>query len=121
MNPVYLVLELGGGDVEAGAVSVSSVLLHLRAGVKRHFLADLATRAPATASQLAELYGTGAYAAKTESSRVGRLVQAAVRAAGGCPAAGYDPAHLVGRGRARSEVTQNIRRPAAAEQLALGI
>jgi len=55
--------------LEAGAVSVTPVTLHLRPGVKEHFLSDLATTRPELAATLRRRYG-GAYLRATEQQEV---------------------------------------------------
>jgi DNA repair photolyase len=47
--------------LEAGAVSVSPVTLHLRPGVKEHFLSDLQAKNPRLAAELKRRYGNNAY------------------------------------------------------------
>jgi len=109
--------EVARACVEAGAVSVSTVVLHLRTGVKEHFLAELGRTHPLLRDRYRALY-QGAYVAKDERRRVGALVHEAVRAAGGLVADGFDGAHLVGRRSAGSDVAVTVRSPAA-EQLGL--
>jgi DNA repair photolyase len=66
--------------VDAGAVSISSVALHLRPGVREYFLGQLARTHPDLAAEYARRY-RGAYLPKVEqqalSDRVRRLVGAA--------------------------------------------
>jgi DNA repair photolyase len=66
--------------VDAGAVSVSPVALHLRPGVREHFLAQLALTHPGLAAEYQRRY-RGAYLPAAEqqalSERVGRLVERA--------------------------------------------
>jgi DNA repair photolyase len=59
--------------LEAGAVSVSAVALHLRPGVKEHFLADLHTKHPELADDLTRRY-RGAYLPKSEQADIVRPV-----------------------------------------------
>ncbi|MCU1455467.1 MAG: Radical protein [Acidimicrobiales bacterium] len=108
--------------VEAGAVSVSTVLLHLRPGVREHFMDRLGARHPDLLPRYERLYRR-ADAPKHERQRVGALVQAAVRAAGGLPAPRLDPEHLVGRPpQARAVPVASPRRTTRpAEQLGLGL
>ncbi len=66
--------------VDAGAVTISSVALHLRPGVREHFLARLATTHPDLAAEYQRRY-RGAYLPKVEqqalSDRVRRMVERA--------------------------------------------
>lgn len=102
--------------VEAGAVSVSSVLLHLRPGVRDHFLEELAGARPDLVSRYERMY-TGPNAPKAERQRVATIVREAVRAAGGQPAPRFEPEHLVGR-----PVAEPRRRAVAHDgQLTLGM
>ena len=93
--------EVGRACVEAGAVSVSAVLLHLRPGVKEHFLSELGRTHPHLLSRYRKLY-RGAYAARDERRTSAARLHAAVRAAGGLPANVMDGDHLVGQPSARS-------------------
>jgi DNA repair photolyase len=63
------------GAVDAGAVSISSVLLHLRPGVRDHYLAFLAAHRPDLVAHHERLYARGAYAPREERARVGTLVR----------------------------------------------
>jgi DNA repair photolyase len=63
------------GAVDAGAVSISSVLLHLRPGVREHYLAFLAAQRPDLVAHHERLYRGGAYAPRDERARVTTLVQ----------------------------------------------
>ncbi|HKI40124.1 MAG TPA: radical SAM protein [Acidimicrobiales bacterium] len=60
--------------VEAGAVSVSAVPLHLRPGVREHYLAWLQEVRPDLSSMYERLFQKGSYQAATEQARVSRLV-----------------------------------------------
>jgi DNA repair photolyase len=64
--------------LDAGASSVSSVLLHLRPGVRDHYLAALAETHPDLVARHERLYARGAYAPKTERDRVSNQVRALV-------------------------------------------
>jgi DNA repair photolyase len=61
--------------LDAGAPSVSSVLLHLRPGVRDHYLAALGETHPELVARHEQLYARGAYAAKTERDRVSTRVR----------------------------------------------
>lgn len=62
--------------VDAGATSIGSSALHLRAGVKDVFMEWLATERPALVARYEELYRRGAYAPKDERERLSALVRA---------------------------------------------
>ncbi len=87
--------EVGRACVEAGAVSVSTVLLHLRPGVKEHFLGELGRTHPQLLARYRKLY-RGTYAARGERERSAARLHAAVRSAGGSSADRMDGDHLVG-------------------------
>jgi DNA repair photolyase len=70
--------EVVGACVEAGAPSISSVLLHLRPGVREHYLAWLEGYRPDLLEQHRQLY-RGSYAPEPERARVSQLVQDLVR------------------------------------------
>jgi DNA repair photolyase len=61
--------EVTSACLEAGAVSVSAVPLHLRSGVKEHFLGDLRTKRPDLAADLERRY-RGAYLSRREQADV---------------------------------------------------
>lgn len=56
--------------LEAGATSVTPVALHLRPGVKEHFLAFLDDRKPALAAELRARYGGRAYLPQREQQGI---------------------------------------------------
>ncbi|MGQ0803913.1 MAG: radical SAM protein [Actinomycetota bacterium] len=70
--------EVVGACVEAGATSITSVLLHLRPGVREHYLGWLAEARPDLMEQHARLY-RGSYAPAAERNRVSDLVQDLIR------------------------------------------
>jgi DNA repair photolyase len=70
------------GCLEAGAVSIGVVLLHLRPGVKEHFLEQLGTTHPELLERYRRLYPR-AYAPKAEQRRVSELVHGLVQKHGG--------------------------------------
>jgi DNA repair photolyase len=82
--------------VDAGAASVSTVLLHLRPGVKEVYVERLGRRDPALAARTAERYGTRTRLPKGEQQRVADIVHAAVRDAGGATAEPREARHLAG-------------------------
>ena len=71
--------EVTAACLEAGAVSVTPVALHLRPGVKEHFLGDLATKNPGLADALARRY-RGAYLPRRQQEEiVGPVTRAVAR------------------------------------------
>ena len=64
--------------VEAGARSISPVLLHLRPGVREHYLAWLAAHRPDLVARHRAMYARGAYASREARERVSALVRAAL-------------------------------------------
>jgi len=82
--------------VNAGAASVTGIPLHLRAGVREHYLDWLARTHPSLVPRHERLFSRGAYQPKAERSRVARLVGELVPSA--APAAGQ-----AARGRPESE------------------
>jgi DNA repair photolyase len=70
--------EVVGACVDAGATSISSVLLHLRPGVREHYLGWLQGYRPDLMEQHLRLYRR-AYAPREERDRVSGLVQELVR------------------------------------------
>jgi DNA repair photolyase len=69
--------EVTTACLEAGAVSVAALPLHLRPGVKEHFLADLRRTRPALADELTRRY-RGAYLPKGEQKQITAPVTATV-------------------------------------------
>jgi DNA repair photolyase len=63
------------GAVDAGAASISSVLLHLRPGVREHYLASLREHRPDLVADHERLYARGAYAPREHRDRVSTLVR----------------------------------------------
>ncbi|MCU1353641.1 MAG: Radical protein [Acidimicrobiales bacterium] len=109
--------------VEAGAVSVSTLLLHLRPGVRGHFLARLGETHPELVPRYERLY-RGSYAPTDVRRRASSIVHATIRQAGGRSAARRDPEHLVGQPSApQGEAPAAVAAPgpAPAEQLDLGL
>ena len=96
--------------VEAGAVSITPLLLHLRAGVREHYLGWLAGARPDLMDQYAELYPR-AYAPAGTQDELAKTVQALVAHHGG---------RSVGPRQARS-VPPKPPAPPAVSQLQLGV
>jgi DNA repair photolyase len=79
--------EVIAACLDAGAVSVSPLVLHLRPGVKEHFLSDLRTKRPELADTLTRRY-RGAYLPKAPQDEIiGRVTRtvARLRPAGSTP------------------------------------
>jgi DNA repair photolyase len=83
--------------VDAGARSISSVLLHLRPGVKEVFLGRLAESHPHLLASYRRRYRDRAYAPKAEQQALETRVRELVRRCGGLPAGRTDPRHHTGR------------------------
>ena len=79
--------------VDAGAVSVSTVMLHLRPGVRDHFLGALHRSDPTLAHELAARY-RGAYGPKADRRRIGDQVHRTIAAAGGLAVDRFADGHL---------------------------
>jgi DNA repair photolyase len=80
--------------VEAGAASISSIYLHLRPGVREHFLGDLARDRPDLAAEYATRYKR-AYLPKADTSRLSAQISELIHDHGGLrgkPAASRRPA-----------------------------
>ncbi|HEX9530100.1 MAG TPA: radical SAM protein [Acidimicrobiales bacterium] len=109
--------------VGAGAVSVSAVGLHLRPGVREHFMAWLEANRPELVELYRRRYRRGAYLPKTEqqelSDLVGELVGNARRRFGR-PRAILAP-DATGSGGGRLPAPAPAARPDPAEQLGLGL
>jgi DNA repair photolyase len=63
------------GAIDAGAVSIGGVALHLRSGVKEVFMEWLRERRPELVGRYERLYARGAYAPREERERLAGLVQ----------------------------------------------
>ena len=71
--------------IEAGAVSISSIGLHLRPGVRELFMPWLARMRPDLVERYDELYGArNGYLARDEQTQLGARVRALVERHGGC-------------------------------------
>src|ERR671911_2279906 len=77
--------------VDAGARSISTVLLHLRPGVKEVFLGRLAETHPQLLASYRRRYRDRAYAPKAEQQALETRVRELVRRCGGLPADRGDP------------------------------
>jgi DNA repair photolyase len=99
--------------VEAGATSIASILLHLRPGVREHYLGWLAGARPDLLPLHQELYPRS-YAPKSTQDEVARLVAELVERHGGRPA-------RPGGTRPRSKSRPRPPRKPVAQQLPLGL
>ena len=80
---------------EAGAVGVTAVALHLRPGVREHYLSWLADARPDLASLYAERFGRGSYQPRREQERLSALVASVLDK-------GAEPSHRRGANRSRA-------------------
>ncbi len=71
--------EVTAACLEAGAVSVSPLVLHLRPGVKEHFLSDLRSKRPELADTLARRYRGAYLSGKEQAAVVGPVTRAVAR------------------------------------------
>ncbi len=65
--------------LEAGAVSVTPVALHLRPGVREHYLQWLSEARPDLAVLYAERFGRGSYQPRAEQQRISEVVRSVER------------------------------------------
>ena len=111
--------EVATACVEAGAVFVTPIVLHLRRGVKEHFLSFMSEHHPDRHAALARRYARSAYLPPGEQDVIARRVHAVVAperrrrtTADTLRASRRPPSPHARRGPTR-------RRPAPADQLAL--
>jgi DNA repair photolyase len=97
--------------VEAGAVSVTPLLLHLRPGVREHFMSWLSDARPELVDEYRRLY-PGAYASKNVQQALSRRVARLVARHGG---------RTVAPAATRTAPPQPRRRSAKPSQLALDV
>jgi DNA repair photolyase len=83
--------------VDAGAASISTVLLHLRPGVREVYLSRLAETHPHLVPDVRRRYRDRAYAPKADQQALAEQVRDLVRAHGGTHAERGDPEHMTGR------------------------
>ncbi|MBW3662970.1 MAG: radical SAM protein [Actinobacteria bacterium] len=69
--------------VEAGATSITPIVLHLRPGVREHYLGWLREHRPDLLTRYEQLYARGSYAEKAARTRIAGRVHALVRELGG--------------------------------------
>lgn len=85
------------GAIDAGAVSISSVLLHLRPGVREVFLPHLERTHPHLATDYRRRYRNRSSAPRADQDALQQVVRALVEQHGGLAADRGDPEHLTGR------------------------
>jgi DNA repair photolyase len=78
-----MVEEVVKACVDAGAVSISSIYLHLRRGVKEHFMGWLQDSRPDLAAMYAAQYRRSSYLGKDKGAELSARVRDAIRDAGG--------------------------------------
>jgi DNA repair photolyase len=100
--------------VAAGAVSISAVALHLRPGVREHYLGWLAAARPDLVRLYEQRYGGRSNLPKADQQALTQLVQARVERTRGRAA---HPAGWMAPARARAPEAP----PSAADQLDLGV
>jgi DNA repair photolyase len=109
--------------IGAGAVSVTAIPLHLRPGVRDHYLAWLRGARPDLVALTARRFRSGSYQSRAEQDRVSRLVQDTLRRHPGAPAGRPEPFGHVTRVAARAArapaTTRPVATPAPTEQLRL--
>ena len=81
-----MVEEVVKACVDAGAVSISSMYLHLRTGVKEHFMGWLQEARPDLAATYAAQYRRSSYLGKDRGAELSARVRDAIRGAGGLAA-----------------------------------
>jgi DNA repair photolyase len=86
-----------GACVEAGAASISTVLLHLRPGVREVYLSRLAETHPHLVPEMRRRYRDRAYAPRADQQALATQVRDLVRNHGGTSAERGDPEHMTGR------------------------
>jgi DNA repair photolyase len=86
-----------GACVEAGAASISTVLLHLRPGVREVYLSRLGETHPHLVPEVRRRYRDRAYAPRADQQALATQVRDLVRKHGGTPAERGDPEHMTGQ------------------------
>jgi DNA repair photolyase len=94
--------------VQAGARSISPVLLHLRPGVKEVFLGRLADTHPHLLPRYRRRYRDRAYAPKAEQRALDTRIRELVRRNGGLPSERTDPLNDTGREPAPTTTTETV-------------
>jgi DNA repair photolyase len=83
--------EVAEACVAAGAVSVTPIALHLRRGVREHYLGWLGKVRPELVALYAERFASGAYQPKAEQRRIAQAVGAVAWRSGSRPGVGEAP------------------------------
>jgi DNA repair photolyase len=91
--------------VEAGADSVSTVMLHLRPGVREVFFERLRETHPTLVPVLERRYRNRSTLPKADQALVSDIVHGAVRSAGGTSSPPREARHLAGDGVIRQSAT----------------
>jgi DNA repair photolyase len=86
-----------GACVEAGAASISTVLLHLRPGVREVYLSRLGETHPHLVPEVRRRYRDRAYAPRADQQALATQVRDLVRKHGGTAAERGDPEHMTGQ------------------------
>ncbi|MGA2804263.1 MAG: radical SAM protein [Acidimicrobiales bacterium] len=94
--------------LEAGAVSVTPVALHLRPGVREHYLGWLARTRPELAELYAQRFRKGSYQPRAEQHHISEVVRA-VQEAGGRDYPKHRPSGHEPTGRPREAPPQRVR------------
>jgi DNA repair photolyase len=84
------VSEVTQACVDAGAVSVSAIGLHLRPGVREHFMTWLETCRPDLVALYRGRFARGSYQPKPQQARLAALVSQSTGGPGGLYVQGYD-------------------------------
>jgi len=103
--------------VAAGAVSVTPIPLHLRPGVREHYLEWLSGVRPDLGALYAERFRRGSYQSQAESRRIAEIVEAVGCGPGG--RSGGRETRAVAAGEATGHAGRPVSLRAASEQLRL--
>jgi DNA repair photolyase len=82
--------EVIDASLEAGAVSVSAVGLHLRDGVRQHFMGWLESERPDLLPLYRSRFRSGAYQSRTDQQRIARVLSTTTAGFPAARADGYD-------------------------------
>jgi DNA repair photolyase len=109
--------EVATACFEAGAVSITPIVLHLRPGVKEHFLGFLKQQRPELGAELARRYGRASYLPRAEQKTITDRMDAVVGPARHRQAVTGDTGHFTSH-RSESD-TPRMSEPPPSEQLEL--
>jgi hypothetical protein len=98
---------------------VSTVLLHLRPGVREVFFAHLAETHPQLLAGYRRRYRDRAYAPQADQRELGAVVSRLVQRYGGVPAQRDDPEHMVGPAAAPAPADVEVAVRPRGDQLSL--